>query len=110
MLLAAGGVAFEGFLKAPRPRWLRPAVIAVMVAGGVVTAPLFLPVLAPETYVVYASALHFQEPHMERGTQAPMPQVFADQFGWEGKVQDVHLILPRLRSALAAIVPDHRRF
>lgn len=97
ILFAAGGVALEGFVKTPRRGWLRPATVAVLVAGGVVTAPIFLPVLPPERYVAYAHALRFEEPRMERNQPAALPQVFADQFGWEemvAKIAQVYHSLP----------------
>ena len=54
-----------------------------MVAFGALLAPIAIPVLPPETYIRYTEALHLQQPRLERHKLGPLPQIFADQFGWE---------------------------
>ncbi len=83
ILLAAGGVAWEGWLARPRLRWVKPVWCTLMVVLAVVAAPLFLPVVRPETYVRYVKAIHYEQPAIERHRLGPLPQIFADQFGWE---------------------------
>ena len=46
-------------------------------------APTLLPVLPPETYIRYVAATHLQPPPIENARLGPLPQLFADQFGWE---------------------------
>jgi len=48
-----------------------------------VYAPLAIPVLPPATYVRYTKALHVAPPAIETHKLGPLPQLFADQFGWE---------------------------
>ncbi|MGO9257391.1 MAG: glycosyltransferase family 39 protein [Bryobacteraceae bacterium] len=83
VLFAAGGAMWEAWLEAPRVRWLKLAYPALMVALGVLLAPIAIPVLPPETYIRYTEALHLQQPRLERHRLGPLPQIFADQFGWE---------------------------
>jgi len=46
-------------------------------------APTLIPLLPPETYIRYAAATHLQQPRLENHKLGPLPQLFADQFGWE---------------------------
>ena len=83
MLFAAGGVAWERWLAAPRLRWVKPAYVALMVLMGALLAPTMIPLLPPETYIRYAAFTHLQQPRVETHKLGPLPQLFADQFGWE---------------------------
>jgi hypothetical protein len=51
-------------------------------ATAAVCAPLAIPILPPETYVRYTAALHLKQPRIEMHKLGPLPQLFADQFGW----------------------------
>lgn len=81
-LLAAGGVALERVLH--RGRSVAPAVVyaAVLLVTGLALAPLALPLLAPPAYVAYAKGLGLGAPTTERNEMGPLPQHFADRFGW----------------------------
>jgi hypothetical protein len=79
MLFAAGAIAFESL----RVRWLKPVYCALMVLLGAVLAPTLIPLLPPETYIRYSEATHLQQPRIETHRLGPLPQLFADQFGWE---------------------------
>jgi gamma-glutamylcysteine synthetase len=87
MLFAAGGVQFEAWLGRPRlgriKRWVKPAYCALMVLMGALLAPTLIPLLPPETYIRYARATHLEQPRIENHRLGPLPQLFADQFGWE---------------------------
>lgn len=89
MLLAGGSVAFEGWLSAPRMTWLRVFYLALLIVGGIATMPLFLPVLQPEDYVQYARVLGMRQPRIENFQESPLPQLFADRFGWPEMAQTV---------------------
>ena len=83
LLFAAGGVAIEDWLNGPRWQWLRVAYPALMIVVGVAIAPIAIPLLPPETYIRYSKALHLNQPTIETHKLGPLPQIFADQFGWE---------------------------
>src|SRR5216684_25248 len=83
LLFAGGSVIFEAWLDRPRLRWLKLAYPALMLVAGAVLSPLVLPILPPETYVRYTQALHLAPPPIETHKLGPLPQIFADQFGWE---------------------------
>jgi 4-amino-4-deoxy-L-arabinose transferase-like glycosyltransferase len=78
LLFAAGAVAWEGWVH--RWRFVWPALMA---ATGAILAPLAIPVLPPETYIRYTEAIHLAPPAIETNRLGPLPQIFADQFGWE---------------------------
>ena len=83
MLFAAGGVLWEAWLAAPRLQWIKPAWAALMVIAGAILAPFAFPLLPVEAYIRYSQALHFQPPKIETYKLGPLPQIFADEFGWE---------------------------
>ena len=80
-LFAAGGVAWEAWLRRPATRWI---AIAVVVIPGLFTVPIALPILPPDALVAYMQAIGFSP----RATQtesmklSALPQYFADMFGW----------------------------
>jgi hypothetical protein len=82
ILFAAGAVIWEVRLNR-HPVWRRLAWPALLVATGALIGPLAIPVLPPETFVRYTKVLHFAPPPIETHRLGPLPQIFADQFGWE---------------------------
>jgi 4-amino-4-deoxy-L-arabinose transferase-like glycosyltransferase len=83
LVFAAGGAMIESWLSKPRLQWVQFAYPALLIATGVLLAPLAIPVLPPETYIAYTKALHLAPPAIETHKLGPLPQIFADQFGWE---------------------------
>jgi hypothetical protein len=83
VLFAGGGVLWEQLLARPRWTWLKVAYPALMLLGGAVLAPLAIPVLPPETYIRYTKAIGLEQPRIENHQLGPLPQIFADQFGWD---------------------------
>jgi len=105
MLFVAGGVAFERFF-ALRLRWLKPATAFLVLVSAVVFAPVVLPILSPEKLPAYMRAIHFEVPRTETSHTAALPQLYADQFGWEEMVRSVARIyasLPANEQNVAAI-------
>jgi 4-amino-4-deoxy-L-arabinose transferase-like glycosyltransferase len=83
LLFAAGGVMAEVWLEPPRLEWLRVAYPALLILCGAMLAPLAIPLLPPQTYIRYTHALHLAPPRIEEHKLGPLPQIFADQFGWK---------------------------
>jgi hypothetical protein len=96
MLFAAGGVAAERVFVA-RLKWLKPALLGAILVIGALCAPLVLPILPPAKLVAYMRAIHLQPPRTETSHTAALPQVFADQFGWEQMVGSVAHVYHHLR-------------
>jgi hypothetical protein len=89
MLFGAGGVATEGWLSSRRLRWLKPAYALVLLVTGAIIAPLAIPVLSPEAYLRYSHGLHLVPPPIETDRLGPLPQFYADMFGWEEMTAEV---------------------
>lgn len=89
MLLAAGAVAIEGWLKAPRWRWVGPVYLGLLGVSGGIIALVALPILPPETYIRYTQLLHFSEPRIENRKTSALPQTLADRMGWLEMAQAV---------------------
>jgi hypothetical protein len=106
ILFAAGAVAIELRTVARRAAWLRPAIAGLIAITGVVFAPLSLPCLPPESYVRYSRALGVAPPPIETHRLGPLPQLFADRFGWRelaGKVAEIYRRLPAAERPRTAI-------
>jgi hypothetical protein len=86
-LFAAGAVLFEQVTSARRG--LRPLAAALLLAGGIVTLPLALPVLPVEGYIRYAKALGMAPSTEENLRVGLLPQHYADMFGWKELVDQV---------------------
>jgi len=84
MLVAAGAVVLQRLFDRGHS-WRRAlsAYAVLMVATGVLIAPLAFPILPEETYLWYTTALHMRQPAIENRKTGPLPQFFADMHGWE---------------------------
>jgi Dolichyl-phosphate-mannose-protein mannosyltransferase len=91
MLLAAGGLVFERWLGALRSgRWLRLLYVTALLVTGVLLAPFaYFPVLTVDQYIAYSKLLHYGPPKIETHRLGPLPQIYADQFGWKEMAQVV---------------------
>jgi hypothetical protein len=104
-LFAAGGLALERMIA--RVGWpgLKAAVIGLPLLGGLIAAPLALPVLPVRTYIDYAAAIGVRPSTEERKEVAELPQHYADMHGWEsivGTVAEVYQGLPLEEQQAAA--------
>jgi hypothetical protein len=105
MLFAAGAVGFENMSRASM-RWSRPVYVSLIVLATCLLAPLSVPVLSGENYIRYQTALGIEPPKAENQPTGPLPQHFADEFGWEEmarKTAEVYNALPPEQRANTAI-------
>jgi hypothetical protein len=105
MLLAAGAVGFANLTRA-RGRWSRVIYVGLIVAATCFLAPTVTPVLPPEIYVRYQKAIGLEPPKAENQPTGPLPQHFADEFGWEDMAREVGRVynaLPPEQRATTAI-------
>jgi Dolichyl-phosphate-mannose-protein mannosyltransferase len=96
MLFAAGGVAIERVFAA-RLRWLKLALLAMILLAGALFAPVIVPILSPDKLVGYMRAIHFEPPRTETSHTAALPQFFSDQFGWKEMVASVANVYQHLQ-------------
>ncbi len=109
LLFAAGGAFWSGiFLRHSAPRWIKYAIPSLIVLGGLLAAPLALPILSPPQLVDYEEALGLSNPRSQTGQEGVLPEHFGDEFGWPemtAAVAQVYNRLPpddRARTAILA--------
>ncbi len=106
LVLAMGSIALEELIARSGWRWLRPALLSLIILGGAITAPVVFPILPVEAYLKYMEALPLQVQAGEQHEMGPLPQPFADMFGWEemvAKVAEVYHSLPPEEQARCSI-------
>ena len=89
LLFAGGSVLWERWLAGARVQWIKPAYAALIVLVAAALAPMMIPLLPVETYLRYSIATHLAPPRIETHKLGPLPQLLADQFGWEEMVATV---------------------
>jgi hypothetical protein len=96
-LMAAGGVALEKFVETPKRRWLRIAYPVLLVLGGVATIPFGVPVLSVDAFLRYSQAMPDSfRVRTERDAPVPLPQLYADMFGWDNMAATISGVYRRL--------------
>ena len=95
-MLAGGAVCLEGWLRKPRIFWLRPTNIFIIVFGGIITAPLALPILPVEKFIAYQEWMGIRPQVGENHEMGPLPQHYADMFGWEEMVATIASVYQNL--------------
>ncbi len=93
-LLAAGGVLIEQLAERWNARWLRPATLGVLIAGGALLAPIGLPLLSIDATERYVNRLTF-------GAFGNIYELTGDlhgQFGWPERVAAVAQVYTSLSS------------
>ena len=108
VVFAGGAVLWEQLLRRRGFIILKGTWVTLMILMGVALAPIVIPVLSPEDYIKYVKVTHLQPPRIENHQLGPLPQLFADQFGWPemaATVASVYNSLPadvRPRTAIFA--------
>jgi hypothetical protein len=75
---------------------VRPLFAAAMLCFAALLAPTVIPILPPKKLLAYMQAIHFQPPRTETSHTDLLPQLFADQFGWEEMTRSVARAFKRL--------------
>lgn len=88
VLMAAGAVAIERWATS-HAAWIRQAAVALLAVGGLFMLPATLPVLPTSDLADFTQTMGLAEKEIEQGKSAPLPQWWADRFGWESLVADV---------------------
>ena len=115
ILMAAGGVAIERWVRAPA---LRYAIATAVVAAWFFFAPFSLPVLSEPAMVRYSAfvgqLLHIQRSAMatEHHRSSALPEDWADMHGWPeltATIARVYRSLPPAQRAQAVVVAQQLR-
>jgi hypothetical protein len=97
--IAGGAVALEQWTSEVRWKRFRAPLIAVIIAGTAVMAPMFIPILPVDSLLSYQKAIGMHPPPQDTAmlAAAPLWTFLGGQFGWESvtaKVADVYNNLP----------------
>ncbi|HEY1938515.1 MAG TPA: glycosyltransferase family 39 protein [Candidatus Angelobacter sp.] len=107
MLFAAGAIGFERITSARRfGAWTRAVYMGLVILVSILLLPMSVPVLSPENYIRYEKAIGLAPPEFEHEPNGPLPQWYADQFGWPEMVEKVARVynsLPQEERARTAI-------
>ena len=107
MLLAAGSVWIELRLVPRVGAWLRPTVAVPLLIGGLIAAPLAMPILPVEATIRYTRFWDVHSIRVENVPVSELPQIFADMFGWQEQVRAVagaYRALPDAERAQAVVL------
>jgi hypothetical protein len=101
---AAGGIAWEHRFAAShsvkRDRIIAfPIFEAILLVFTIIILPMASPVLRPDAWVRYTTKLHLHTQNTETSPTGPLPQFYADRFGWQ---QQVDLVAQAYRSLTPA--------
>jgi 4-amino-4-deoxy-L-arabinose transferase-like glycosyltransferase len=98
-LFAAGAIAWEHRFAASRSV-LQDRIIgfpifeSIILLTALIILPMSSPVLAPATWVRYTTALHLHTGKLQQDGSGPLPQFYADRFGWQ---QEAGIVLAAYR-------------
>src|SRR5229473_2040808 len=111
MLFAAGAVAIEAWIGNFGRNWVKIAVLAPLVFGGIVAAPLALPILPLEAAAEYANFWDVDHVQVEKEPSGKMPQMYADMMGWPQQADIVagvfHSLSPDNQSRVAILAKNY---
>jgi len=111
IMFAAGAVQLERLSEGTRWRWIRSAYALALLAAGALLAPTVIPVQPVNTYIAYARKLGVQQQKFENQPLQALPQIYADMWGWEERVQIVatyfHSLSPAEQKVTAIGAPDY---
>ena len=91
MLFAAGAVAIESWIehRSSNWNWIKTAILAPLAVGGLIAAPLAMPILPVDTAAAYANFWDVNRVRVEVEPSGKLPQFFADMMGWQQQVEVV---------------------
>lgn len=83
IVFAGGGLFWEKAVRGKKIIWFKYAVIFLVLASGIISIPLALPILPVETSIKYSRIINVAPQNSEHQKLAELPQFYADMFGWE---------------------------
>lgn len=99
ILFAAGGIAWERRFANRRSvqkdrAFAFPIIETILVVAGALILPMAIPIMKPATWLTYtkATGLYKISGNTENDASGPLPQFYADRFGWQEEVDEVSRI------------------
>jgi hypothetical protein len=107
VFFAAGGVARTAWAGTKSGRNVGLGVYAgILIVSIGLFLPFSVPVFPPQQWLAYAKKLHFTPKDSENHSATPLPQFYADRFGWHelvGQVTAIYNALPPQERAVTGI-------
>ena len=99
ILFAAGGIAWERRFANRRSvqkdrAFAFPIIETILVVAGALILPMAIPIMKPATWLTYtkATGLYKISGNTENDASGPLPQFYADRFGWQEEADQVSRI------------------
>ncbi|MBW4026027.1 MAG: phospholipid carrier-dependent glycosyltransferase [Acidobacteria bacterium] len=103
VFFAAGAVAWLSWAAARANSRLRLGAIAayavLLITGFFVFVPFSIPVLPPQQFLAYERVVHFAPGDTENHAASPLPQFYADMFGWQQMADEIARVYNSLPAA-----------
>jgi hypothetical protein len=96
MLFAAGAVWVESKVERSQWQWLQQAILIPLTVGGIVAAPLALPILPVDAAARYSNFWDIHKVRVENYDSGRLPQFYADMFGWQNQAKVVASVYKNL--------------
>jgi hypothetical protein len=118
ILFAAGGIAWETRfshrrLVAANRAYAFPILETILIVGTIFILPLALPLMPPAQWLAYTKATHLDRinGNSENSSSGPLPQFYADRFGWQEEVNEVsriyHALSPEDQKKVAILCSNY---
>ena len=95
LLFASGAVIIERWSSGKNRGWIKYAMVSQAILFGIFLSPFARPLLSPEVFLQYQSAIGLEPPSNE-GHETVFPQFYSDMFGWEELAQKVSKVYQSL--------------
>ncbi|MDP2365498.1 MAG: hypothetical protein Q8M94_17230, partial [Ignavibacteria bacterium] len=96
ILFAGGAVIIEKWSAMQNRGWIKYSIAVPVVIAGVLLSPFARPLLSPEVFIKYQSAMGLEPPSNEGHELVGLPQFYSDMFGWEELAKDVSIVFQSL--------------
>ena len=85
-VFAGGGLFFDSIIVKYNARWLKGAMMLLLLGGLAIALPIILPYFSYETVRSHVTWMGLNT-EIEKGKKPPLPQLLADRIGWEEKCE-----------------------
>lgn len=96
ILFAGGAIMIEKWSSVNKRYWIKYAIIVPVVISSLFLLPFARPLLGPEAFVKYQSAIGLEPPSNEGHELVGLPQFYSDMFGWEELAKNVSKVYQSL--------------
>ena len=92
ILFAGGAVLIEIWSTAEKRGWIKFVIAVPVIIISIFLSPFARPLLTPEKFISYQSAIGLKPPSNEGHELVGLPQFYSDMFGWEELAKDVSAV------------------